>query len=113
MTTIKHVRQTAKTKTTGTKTKNKNKTTGTKLVLGSWSWSRGASRLLQHSLGLGTCQTCNKSSNSQDVDVEWMYELRQSPLCPPRTYDLHFNDTYTTVITSDYRSRFRDIGLEL
>ena len=28
-----------------------------------------------------------------DVDVEWMYELRQSPLCPPRTYDLHSNDT--------------------
>ena len=22
-----------------------------------------------------------------------MYELRQSPLCPPRTYDLHSNDT--------------------
>lgn len=28
-----------------------------------------------------------------DVDVEWMYELRQSPLCPPQTYDLHSNDT--------------------
>ena len=27
------------------------------------------------------------------VDVEWMYELRQSPLCPPQTYDLHSNDT--------------------
>jgi len=22
-----------------------------------------------------------------------MYELRQSPLCPPQTYDLHSNDT--------------------
>ena len=28
-----------------------------------------------------------------DVDVERMYELRQSPLCPPQTYDLHSNDT--------------------
>ena len=28
-----------------------------------------------------------------DVDVEWMYELRQLPLCPPQTYDLHSNDT--------------------
>jgi len=23
-----------------------------------------------------------------DVDVEWMYELRQSPLCPPQTYTI-------------------------
>ena len=29
----------------------------------------------------------------RDVDVEWMYELRQSPVCPPQTYDLHSNDT--------------------
>ena len=31
--------------------------------------------------------------NQTDVDVEWLYELRQSPLCPPQTYDLHSNDT--------------------
>jgi len=33
------------------------------------------------------------SSIHVDVDVEWMYELRQSPLCPPQTYNLHSNDT--------------------
>ena len=34
-------------------------------------------------------------SQNVDVNVEWMYELRQSPLCPPQThdYDLHSNDT--------------------
>ena len=34
-----------------------------------------------------------------DVDVEWMYELRQSPLCPPQTYDLHSNDTIKFLVT--------------
>ena len=34
-----------------------------------------------------------RGDNDVDVDVEWMYELRQSPLCPPQTYDLHSNDT--------------------
>ena len=33
------------------------------------------------------------SESDVDVDVEWMYELRQSPQCPPQTYDLHSNDT--------------------
>jgi len=31
--------------------------------------------------------------HAHDVDVERMYELRQSPLSPPQTYDLHSNDT--------------------
>jgi len=35
----------------------------------------------------------NKIHNRQDIDVEWMYELRQSPLCPPQTYDLHSKNT--------------------
>ena len=35
-----------------------------------------------------------KSSEAlADADVEWMCELRQSPLCPPQTYDLHSKDT--------------------
>jgi len=32
-------------------------------------------------------QKINNAKNIYvDVDVEWMYELRQSPLCPPQTY---------------------------
>ena len=38
-------------------------------------------------------KSCNGNTVNVDVDVEWMYELRQSPLCPPQTYDLHSNDT--------------------
>jgi len=33
-----------------------------------------------------------------DVDVEWMYELRQSPLCPPQTYDLHSTKQYLLIV---------------
>ena len=36
---------------------------------------------------------CAVRKKDVDVDVERMYELRQSPLCPPQTYDLHSNDT--------------------
>ena len=44
-------------------------------------------------------------------DVEWMYELRQSPLCPPRTYDLHSNDTikflvYYSTVSWSHRLEF-------
>jgi len=40
--------------------------------------------LLQLFLALMNSTATMYNTQDVDVDVEWMYELRQSPLCPPR-----------------------------
>ena len=48
-----------------------------------------------------------QSWNDVDVDVEWMYELRQSPLCPPQTYDLHLHSNDTIKFLVYYSTALR------